>query len=83
MIKERWIKETTPIPNIYDEEMAQLHSVDYMDTNPDHHDVISEMSTSYRSHKTTDHPYWYTTWGQLDTDLSTQTVLIRRRWQLI
>ena len=34
-----------------------------------------------RKTKITDHPYWYITWGQMDTDLGTRTVLIRRRRQ--
>jgi len=47
LVKERCIKEMTPIPTIYEEDRAKLHSADYMDTNPDHDDVISELPTFY------------------------------------
>ena len=49
MIKQRSIKETTPIPTIYDEESAKLRSADYMEENPDHDDVIAELPTFYQS----------------------------------
>ena len=72
VIIERCIKKTTPIPTIYEDEMAklrsahyidinfrprrhketntyQLRSVHYMDTNPDHDNVISELSTFYEN----------------------------------
>jgi hypothetical protein len=47
VVKERCIKEMTPIPTIYEEDRAKLRSADYMDTNPDHDDVISELPTFY------------------------------------
>ena len=40
----------TPIPTIYEEDRAKLRSADYMDTNPDHDDVISELPTFYEKH---------------------------------
>jgi hypothetical protein len=43
IIKERSIKETTPIPTIYDEESAKLRSEYYMETNPDHDDIIVKI----------------------------------------
>ncbi|VDI62638.1 Hypothetical predicted protein [Mytilus galloprovincialis] len=36
IMRERCMKETTPIPTIYEEERAKLRSIEYMEVNPDH-----------------------------------------------
>jgi len=46
-MKERSIKEATPIPTIYEEERALLRHADYIDANPDHEDVLAELPTFY------------------------------------
>ncbi|CAC5402834.1 unnamed protein product [Mytilus coruscus] len=47
IMRERCMKETTPIPTIYEEERAKLRSLEYMEVNPDHDDVIAELPTYY------------------------------------
>ncbi|CAC5365570.1 unnamed protein product [Mytilus coruscus] len=47
IMRERCMKETTPIPTIYEEERVKLRSLEYMVVNPDHDDVIAELPTYY------------------------------------